>query len=144
MSKRGGRDARAGSSARGSSHPEHYARGYARWLWSESDLYASLTGEGAGSRTMADVEEVVSRLLPPLLPREESKCTLRERPRGESLIEPPRPQGTLFPALEKMAATWIGLPKPAALAHAPHPDPLAEDDADLLARFDALESSFRS
>ena len=33
----------AGTSAHGRTHPEHYIRGYALWLFSETDLYASLT-----------------------------------------------------------------------------------------------------
>jgi hypothetical protein len=52
-----------GVTAFGTSHPEHYIRGYAEWLFSESDLYAEITGQGPGSRSIDEVNAVVTRLL---------------------------------------------------------------------------------
>ena len=47
----------------GLTHPEHYVRGYAEWLFSESDLYADLTGQGVGSRSIEEVDATIHRLL---------------------------------------------------------------------------------
>jgi hypothetical protein len=44
-------------------HPEHYVRAYAEWLFSESDVYASITGEGPGTRRLEDVDEELRALL---------------------------------------------------------------------------------
>jgi hypothetical protein len=47
----------------GSTHPEHYVRGYAEWLFSESDLYAAMTGVGKGLRPIGAVDAVLRQLL---------------------------------------------------------------------------------
>lgn len=48
---------------RGITHPEHYIRSYAEWLFSETDFFRSATGKGSGSRTMRDVDEILTTLL---------------------------------------------------------------------------------
>jgi hypothetical protein len=52
-----------GDIALGSRHPEHYIRGYAAWLFSQSDVYASITGEGSSSRPIAEIESIVRKLI---------------------------------------------------------------------------------
>ncbi|CAN5519382.1 hypothetical protein BH20VER1_BH20VER1_20800 [soil metagenome] len=45
------------------SHPEHLLRVYALWLFIESDAFQPLTGQGCGTRTLADVDAELERLL---------------------------------------------------------------------------------
>jgi hypothetical protein len=52
-----------GETMLGTTHPEHYVRGYAEWLFSESDLYATMTGSGEGLRTIFEVEATLWQLL---------------------------------------------------------------------------------
>lgn len=52
-----------GETALGTSHPEHSLRAYALWLFSESDAYRQLTGTGPGTRTLAEVDELLLRIL---------------------------------------------------------------------------------
>jgi hypothetical protein len=52
-----------GGTAHGSSHPEHYVRGYAEWLFSESDVYAAITGAGDGTRPIDEVDATLGELL---------------------------------------------------------------------------------
>jgi hypothetical protein len=52
-----------GRTVAGSTHPEHYVRGYAEWLFSESDLYAAMTGLGEGLRPIDEVDAVLRQLL---------------------------------------------------------------------------------
>lgn len=47
----------------GETHPEHYVRGYAEWLFSETDVYRSLTGSGSGTRRLEDVDAALATLL---------------------------------------------------------------------------------
>ncbi|HRI72120.1 MAG TPA: hypothetical protein PK156_48135, partial [Polyangium sp.] len=54
---------RDGSGTLGITHPEHNLRAYAAWLFSESDLYRSLTGRGSGSRNMAEINAVLAKIL---------------------------------------------------------------------------------
>lgn len=54
---------KAGESARGSSHPEHGLRAWAVWLFSETALYKELTGQGPGTRTMAEIDALISKAL---------------------------------------------------------------------------------
>lgn len=52
-----------GGSIRDGTHPEHYLRSYAEWLFTETDLYAELTGIGSGSRSIEEVDATIHRLL---------------------------------------------------------------------------------
>lgn len=52
-----------GGNMLGQTHPEHYFRGYAEWLFSESDVYAAITGAGPGTRTLAEVDAILAKLL---------------------------------------------------------------------------------
>lgn len=54
---------RDGTSAQGLTHPEHSLRAYAAWLFSETDLYQSLTGQGPGSRRLDEVNALLRRCL---------------------------------------------------------------------------------
>lgn len=47
----------------GETHPEHYVRGYAEWLFTETDVYQAITGTGPGSRRLEDVDAVLATLL---------------------------------------------------------------------------------
>ncbi|MCK9530645.1 MAG: AAA domain-containing protein [Gammaproteobacteria bacterium] len=52
-----------GETALASTHPEHSLRAYALWLFSETDLFRALTGQGSGSRTLAEVDEILMQIL---------------------------------------------------------------------------------
>lgn len=52
-----------GETALGYSHPEHSLRAYAVWLFSESDLYRSITGQGPGTRSIKDVDDQLLQVL---------------------------------------------------------------------------------
>ncbi|MDB6003875.1 MAG: hypothetical protein JWR15_862, partial [Prosthecobacter sp.] len=45
------------------SHPEHLLRTYALSLFVESDVFQQLTGQGPGTRKLADVDETLHRIL---------------------------------------------------------------------------------
>jgi Zn-dependent protease with chaperone function len=55
----------AGESVMGTTHPEHNLRAYAAWLFSETDLYSQLTGQGSGGRTLDEVDSTLRRLMLP-------------------------------------------------------------------------------
>lgn len=52
-----------GETALGTTHPEHSLRTWATWLFSESDVYQQLTGRGPGTRSLADVDALLMRIL---------------------------------------------------------------------------------
>lgn len=49
--------------ARHDTHPEHHLRAYAAWLFSETDVYRTLTGQGPGTRTLESVEDQLDAIL---------------------------------------------------------------------------------
>ncbi len=53
----------SGDEARGHSHPEHGVRAWALWLFSETEAYRELTGEGPGSRSLEEVDARIERVL---------------------------------------------------------------------------------
>lgn len=54
---------RDGEAIQGSTHPEHNLRAWAAWLFSESDLYRELTGNGPGTRSLAEINALVAKVL---------------------------------------------------------------------------------
>lgn len=52
-----------GETAQGTSHPEHGLRAWAQWLFSETDLYRELTGQGSGTRKIEDVDQEILDIL---------------------------------------------------------------------------------
>jgi len=46
-----------GETSFGYTHPEHSLRAYALWLFSESDVYKSITGLGPGTRKLSEIDE---------------------------------------------------------------------------------------
>lgn len=52
-----------GEKAQGSSHPEHNLRTWAAWLFSESDVYRQLTGQGPGTRTLAAIDALLAKVI---------------------------------------------------------------------------------
>jgi hypothetical protein len=54
-----------GETVCGFTHPEHSFRAYAVWLFSESDVYARLTGQGPGFCSIDSVNATLRRLLMP-------------------------------------------------------------------------------
>jgi len=50
-------------SALATTHPEHSLRAWALWLFSETDVYRSLSGRGSGTRTLPEVDELIERAL---------------------------------------------------------------------------------
>jgi len=186
----------AGESAVGTSHPEHNLRAYAAWLWSESDLYRELTGQGPGSRGIDEVNETLSALVRPKQPKGRGRRfgrrpggpgdggpdsagvagpgvgrrVIRTGPDMEPLEDAARNVGTVLgsvgrsigkaskkmaPGLSKLKDKPIdgvvraldtrgGRPQRRSSSSPPpddsdFADPLAEDEADLLDRFAALE-----
>ncbi|MBE2213972.1 MAG: DUF4011 domain-containing protein [Opitutaceae bacterium] len=53
----------SGDTARGITHPEHGVRAWAAWLFSESDLYREITGQGSGARPIEEVEALIEQIL---------------------------------------------------------------------------------
>ncbi len=53
----------AHGSVYGSTHPEHNLRAYALWLFSETRTYRDLTGKGPGTRTLAEVDELLWKFI---------------------------------------------------------------------------------
>jgi RecA/RadA recombinase len=68
----------------GSTHPEHSLRAYALWLFSESDAYRSLTGQGSGARPLTDVDALLMRFFG------EEEEAARVEPGYHLQDEPPR------------------------------------------------------
>lgn len=56
-------DLRTGAIAEAETHPEHGLRVYAAWLFSETRIYRELTGQGPGTRELADVDAIIGRCL---------------------------------------------------------------------------------
>jgi hypothetical protein len=54
-----------GETVLGHTHPEHSFRAYAVWMFSESDAYARLTGQGPGFLSIASVNATLRRLVMP-------------------------------------------------------------------------------
>lgn len=104
---------RAGGIAVGTTHPEHYVRSYAHWLFSESDLYASITGIGSGSRSIQEVTDILQKLV-----------GIRPQP------VPVKPSFPIAPSPERFATP---------ITHRATDDPLEDERRDLLARFEELE-----
>ncbi|MBI2392015.1 MAG: DUF4011 domain-containing protein [Deltaproteobacteria bacterium] len=52
-----------GEAAHGVTHPEHSVRAWAAWLFSESDVYKELTGQGPGTRTLAEIDALLAKVL---------------------------------------------------------------------------------
>lgn len=74
---------RRGRRSLGDSHPETAVRIYAMWLFSETDVYRELTGLGPATRSLADVDRTLARLVGPAesaedmgLPPEGEPCLL--------------------------------------------------------------------
>ena len=45
----------------GRTHPEHHLRAYALWLFSETQTYRDLSGEGPASRDLREVDELIAQ-----------------------------------------------------------------------------------
>lgn len=52
-----------GEAAEATTHPEHSLRAWAVWLFSETDLYRKLTGQGPGTRKKEEIDALVARAL---------------------------------------------------------------------------------
>jgi hypothetical protein len=55
--------AKHGTRPASSTHPDHYVRGYAEWLFWESDLFRELAGVGPGTRKLADIDALLRPLV---------------------------------------------------------------------------------
>ena len=187
----------AGENALGDSHPEHSLRAYATWLFSESDLYRDLTGQGPGSRSLRQANTTLHKLVRPAAdfwagrtatptpppgptPRRRS-FSGRPQPRGftgksgEPVIRADsreddgegnqvltgvsrsvdRASKAIKPGFSKVrqatadhVSRVLGRPKPSS-SHSNDsdlddaPDPLADDEQDLLDRFAELERKMK-
>ena len=104
-----GEDALArGTVVHGHTHPEHYIRGYAAWLFSETDLYASLGGKGPGTRPIAAVDAILGRLIgagdPASVHPNRSFAPPRTAP-PDVWVAAPRPEPVARAASQALAAT---------------------------------------
>ena len=72
----------------GTTHPEHYVRGYATWLFFESDLYRELTGAGPASRAIADVNTLLAPLVAVHRAPTAPNATAKPTPRSVSTSMP--------------------------------------------------------
>lgn len=54
---------RQGETAQGSSHPEHSLRAWAQWQFSETEVFHRLTGQGPGTRRLAELEAQLIQIL---------------------------------------------------------------------------------
>jgi hypothetical protein len=71
----------AGGLAMGHTHPEHYIRGYAEWLFSETDVYREITGVGSGARSLEEVDAILQRLIGMPQPSGASTSIAKPQPR---------------------------------------------------------------
>ncbi len=81
----------AGGLAVGSSHPEHYVRGYAEWIFTETDVYRNITGSGPGSRSLDEVNAMVRQLIG-ALPRPATSTTIAKPPPRSDLASRSTPK----------------------------------------------------
>lgn len=86
-----------GEVALGLTHPEHNLRTYAAWLFSETELYRELTGRGGASRTIAQINTVLRKLIRPQIPSEPPQP--RPQPSGR-----PRPVAGGGPGVRRPVA----------------------------------------
>ena len=56
-------DALAQTSDTKPTFPEHGLRAWALWMFSESDVYQAITGQGPGTRDIEEVDELVARII---------------------------------------------------------------------------------
>jgi hypothetical protein len=79
-----------GATMHGSTHPEHLIRGYAVWLFSETDLYRELVGKGSAAHTIAEADALLAKLVAmPTVGPGAGACTSAEATSKPS----PRPSG---------------------------------------------------
>lgn len=52
-----------GEQALAGTHPEHSLRAWAGWLFSETDVFRRLTGQGSGTRRLGEVDALVAKAL---------------------------------------------------------------------------------
>jgi len=57
-----------GGQAFASSHPEHSLRAWATWLFSETETFRRLTGQGSGTRRIEDVDALIAAALGSVTP----------------------------------------------------------------------------
>ncbi len=158
----------AGKAMGGTTHPEHYIRGYAEWLFSETDCYRAITGKGPSSMSLDEANAQLSKLLrievvapafvaprPPATsepaPTSAGTGSVREGMRkilGALPSLPSARSGWVPPSIKAYATAAFGKDDGAAAPHLDEngdldasipDDPLAEDDKELLARFEGLD-----
>jgi hypothetical protein len=148
----------AGGMAMGGSHPEHYVRGYAEWLFSETDLYRSITGTGPASRSIDEVDATLVKLLgierisaestiaepsprrleetPPHTAPEESAASLATETLRRTVEALANVVGAAVPSRRRDP---IGSSENKRPVDEDEPDPLGDERRDLIARFEELE-----
>lgn len=88
---------RTGGDVDGLTHPEHSVRAWSLWRFSESDLYYTLTGRGAGACTIEDIDRDIARLLGVEATLSASGATRSAVRRSESVYTPAPPSEALVP-----------------------------------------------
>ena len=136
--------------AKGDSHPEFLVRAFGAWLFSQSDVYYQLTGRGAGTRTLLDIDMRLAQLVglneEAIVPFDEPTWMDGV---GEAIYERSRAAGKAIVDRTAKLGAVLGGPRAPAL---PRPEEIDEDEAssiddpemdDLEARFAALERRMR-
>ena len=149
----------SGSRVAGYTHPEHYVRAYAEWLFSETDVYAEMTGVGPGSRSLDEVNQLLDRLIGGRGAESATKSALAnekadEEADGDEDDEEGAEPDIIASARQALSKVTDALTPSVrrfveaarntlAADHDPPPedivDPLEEDRRELLARFEELE-----
>jgi hypothetical protein len=133
--------------ATGDSHPEMSVRVHAAWMFAQSDVYYRLTGRGAGTRSLLDVDMILARMVGPsddaILPFDEPTWMDDV---GEAIYEKSGALGkSVARRAAQLAVTLHGARAAPiggdAVAGADEPDVDRVELDDLEARFAALERS---
>ena len=136
--------------AKGDSHPELPVRAFGAWLFAQSDVYYQLTGRGAGTRPLLEVDMWLSQLVGP---NEEAIVPFDEPTWmdgvGEAIYDRSRTvEKAIGDRAAKLGAALGGTraPAPARTEETVEDEEPAVDEAeldDLEARFKALERRMR-
>lgn len=136
--------------AKGDSHPELLVRAFGAWLFSQSDVYYQLTGRGAGTRPLLDIDMRLAQLVGP----NEAAIVPFDEPTwmdgvGEAIYERGRTVGEAIGDRTAKLGAALGGARAPAKARSEEVD---EDDGpavdepeldDLEARFATLERKMR-
>jgi hypothetical protein len=114
-----------GGMAMGFSHPEHYIRGYAEWLFTETDVYRSITGLGPGSRSIDDVDAILEKLVGTARRAPTASVIANPSPRAEATVAERDDDSRALPDESRTSLASVVLPDAARRKLAAARDTLA-------------------